>query len=57
MERIERKLDDMATVAMGMSEATQDFTRELLGAKGIVVKTLPVCAEVLDVTFLDRIYN
>ena len=47
----------MATVAMGMSEATQDFTRELLGAKGIVFKTLPVCTEILDATFLDRIYN
>jgi hypothetical protein len=57
LERIERKLDDMATVAMEMSEATHDFTRELLGAKGIVFKTLPVCTEVLDVTFLDRIYN
>lgn len=57
LERIERKLDDMATVAKEMSEATQDFTRELLGAKGIVVKTAPVCTEVLDVTFSNRIYN
>ena len=57
MERIERKLDDMATVDMGMSVATQDFTRELLGAKGIIFKTLPVCTEVLDTTFSDRIYN
>ena len=47
----------MATVARGMSEATQDFTRELLGDKGIVFRTLPVCTEVLDGTFSDRIYN
>ena len=57
LERIERKLDDMATVDMGMSVATQDFTRELLGAKGIIFKTIPVCTEVLDDKFSARIYN
>lgn len=47
----------MATVDISMSKATLGFTRELLGGKGFVIKTLPVCTEVLDDTFSDVLYE
>lgn len=57
LKRIEDKLDNMATISVGMPEADQDFTRELLGSKGIIFKTLPVCKEGFDGAFSDRIYK
>mmetsp|Transcript_8088 Transcript_8088/g.13873 ORF Transcript_8088/g.13873 Transcript_8088/m.13873 type:complete len:365 (-) Transcript_8088:99-1193(-) len=56
-ERIEKRLDDTGTVNKGMSEASRDFTNKLLRDKGVAFKMLPICLDVLDDAFSDRLYK